>query len=205
MEHTRQYAGPETAWYGERLRRKRRFELISGFVILVFGLCILITGFLLVPESARELPAPLVLIAISLLPILQGGSLLLANWGPVTRQAVEQLRRQERTQLFRQAQGMMLPWQYRRRVRILEGFFGLLLLSVALYNVFAAPMISSTDVRGWIFLLMATLPGFLLIIDSIFVKPWRVRRLVKRSATELASRLSLGELVTGNPEDADDK
>lgn len=196
MKHARHYVGPETAWYEQRLQRQRRFQLIAGVVMIVFGLCILLSGILLIPGHRQPLSFDLII--ISILPMLQGGVLLLANWSPVTPQAVERLRRQERIRLFRQAQGMNLPWQYRRWVRALEGLTGLLLLLSAVQDAFDIGMPSRTNAEAWIVVSIVGLLGLLLMLDSAYIKPWRARRLAERSATELAARLSLGELVTSD-------
>jgi len=204
MEHSRQPAGPETAWYWERLRTRHRSQRIAGIAIFVFGLCLLIAEPLLTPDYNQL--TILVLILIALLPVLQGSSLLLANRGPVTPQAVERLRSQERIQLFRQAQGTMLPWQYRRWTRILECILGLLLLLSIVQGALAALRMSQVEfstlsekVIAWVFVTLFALISLLLIIDSIYLKPRRARRFAKHSSAELAYRLSLGELVTSNP------
>lgn len=198
MERLRPSAGPETAWYWNRLHKKRLAQRNAGVIILGLDFVLLLTEILLAP--GHDLRNVLLLLLISLLPFFQGLGLLLANWGEVQPAEVERLRSYERALLFRQAQGIDLPWQYRRWTLLFELLLGLLILLATAQIIWsvldASPIGNPLPMLVWSPVGLFFLLGLMLVVDSLSIKPRRARQLMKRSSAELSYRLSLGELST---------
>lgn len=113
---------PETAWYQRRLREQRQFRLVVGIVLLCVALYFF---FGTLSQFPFHNPMSLVICGVCFLFLIwYGTSEVLTNRGPVPLEDVHRLRRQERSLLFRQAQGA-LPWQYHLWFRSAEFLFAL--------------------------------------------------------------------------------
>ncbi|HET8846729.1 MAG TPA: hypothetical protein VFN35_35030 [Ktedonobacteraceae bacterium] len=202
MKDPRLPAGPETAWYRERLYKERRNARPLGLAILGIGVVLLLVA--LVLAIAHSWGNFLLFLLLAFLPILQGLSLLRASWTPVTAERVARLRSEERAQLFQQAQGIHLPWQYRDWARVLEMLLGLFFLlegGQALFYVFDTSSGVAAGLFIWVGILAFVLLGLFLIVDGLYLRPGKARRFIERSSAELAYRLSMGEhLLEKQPE-----
>src|SRR5579875_1308510 len=183
-------AQPETAWYEKRLRKQRRFRLITGIVILCATLFSFISNLIHFPS--HDTLSLVVFVILSLLLISFGASEILANWGPVPVEEINQLRQYERLALFRQAQGI-LPWQFHPWVRVVE----LLLAAFSFWLVASHTVLVTAERTQWVMAGIYLLAGFSLLADALYFKPRRARQLAARSAVELAARLRIGE-ATGS-------
>src|SRR5579875_3020230 len=168
-------AQPETAWYEKRLRKQRRFRLITGIVILCATLFSFISNLIHFPS--HDTLSLVVFVILSLLLISFGASEILANWGSVPVEEISQLRQYERLTLFRQAQGI-LPWQFHPWVRVVE------LLLAALSFWLAASHTATAERAQWVMGGIYLLAGFSLLVDALYFKPRRARQLATRSAAE---------------------
>lgn len=187
-ERPRLPANPETAWYEQRLRRRRWSLWLFNLVRVVVGLSFL-SGGMNALRLHLAVPA-IVLTTLAMLLFWVGVSDTLAMAGPVPQEEVDKLRQYGRAELFRRAHGK-LPWQYSGWGRELE------LLTAALLAVVAvtANILTAPEYRPWnttvVFLLLAAGAT----IDALIVKPRRARSMARRSAAELAARLSAGEQI----------
>lgn len=187
---------PETTWYEERLRKKRRFRLIVGIVLLCAALSFFIGELIQFPF--HDILSLVAFVVFSLLLIWFGASEVLTNRGPVPAEDINQLRQYERSTLFRQAQGV-LPWQFHPWVRVVE-----LLLAVFSFWLAAGHTILVTADRAqWVLGGIYLLAGLSLLADVFYFKPRRAGRLAARSASELSSRLSAGEASGSSHSDTD--
>jgi hypothetical protein len=190
MEQESFFTQPETAWYEKRLRKQRRFRLITGIMILCATLFLFISNLIHFPfHDTLSLVA---FVILSLLLISFGVSEILANWGPVPVEKINQLRQYERLTLFRQAQGL-LPWQFHPWVRVVE----LLLATFSFWLAASHTVLVTAERTQWVMAGIYLLAGFSLLVDALYFKPRWARQLAARSAAELASRLRIGE-ATGN-------
>ncbi|MDQ2905044.1 MAG: hypothetical protein M3Y81_16010 [Chloroflexota bacterium] len=187
MQQQQQSPHPETAWYEARLQRKRRLWSFAGIALFCAGVFLLISGLIQFPF--RDAGTLVAFFALVLVLLWLGASNFLANRGPVPTREIERLRQQERSELFRQAQGTLL-WQYRLWVRLVEFLLALFCLDMAAGKTVLVAPIRAEWVLGGLYFLAA----LLLLFDGIYLKPRRSKQAAARSARELSSRLTAGEL-----------
>lgn len=196
VENSRLSAQPETAWYRERLYQEQRNARVMGLAIWLFGVILLLAALFL--AFAHNWANFWLFLALALLPLLQGLSLLRASRKPVTPEAIAHLRSEERAQLFHQAQGISLPWQYRHWARLLEVVLGLVFLlqsGQALFYGLNHTFGVTAGIFIWGSFSALLLLGLFLLLDGIYLRPKKARRFIERSSAELAYRLSLGEYL----------
>src|SRR5689334_13786109 len=171
---------PEAAWYERRLQKKRRFRLIAGIVLLCFALSFFIGELIQFPF--RDIISLAIFVVFSLLLIWFAEREVMTNWGPVPTEDINQLRQNERSLLFRQAQGA-LPWQYHLWARTLE-----LLLAIFCFYLAAGHTILVTPNRvQWLPGAVYLIAGLLLLVDTFYFKPRRARHFASRSTAKLSS------------------
>ena len=185
-ERPRLAANPETAWYEQRLRRRRWGRRLFDLMRIVLGLCFLAGGF--VALAVHDVVSAALLAPVAVLLLWLGVSDARDTFGPIPKEDVARLRQYERSELFRRARGR-LPWQFHGWVRILE----LVLAAYLFYFATGATIFVAPARRAWANGILFFIFALALIGDALLLKPYRARRLARRSATELAIRLSAGE------------
>jgi hypothetical protein len=190
MKQKHNSSQPEAAWYQARLHKKRRFRLVAGVVLLCFALYFFFSELISFP--IRDSLSLVVYLSFSLLLIWYGASEILANRGPVPLEDINRLRQNERSTLFRRAQGT-LPWQYRSWVRLIELFLAVCCLYLAAGHTVLVTAYRAQWFMGGVYLFV----GLLLLADAFYFKPGQAARLAEKSATELSFRLKAGE-ATGD-------
>ena len=108
---------PETAWYEQRLRRRRWSRRLFDLARIWFGSCFLVSGFIALAMHVWLPAAILAPLAVSLLWL--GISDARDTFGPIPQEEIVRLRQYERAELFRRARGK-LPWRYQGWARALE-------------------------------------------------------------------------------------
>lgn len=182
---------PETAWYQRRLQEQRQFRLVMGIVLLCVTLYFFFGTFI---QFSFQNPMSLVICGLCILFLIwYGASEVLINRGPVPVEAIHQLRQQERSLLFRQAQGA-LPWQYHRWFRLAELLFALFSFYLAATHIVLAPLNHPQWLSAGVYMIV----GLVVLIDVFYFKPRYARHLAARSASELSYRLRIGETTGDN-------
>lgn len=194
---------PETEWYHQQIVKDRHSLRKSGIIAFIIGVCLLPAGIFLLtsslPQVLRDASVfqPIVLFATTLGTPL--GFILLGllqyrdSKRPVVQEEVLQKRQQERTQLFRMAQGK-IPWRYSKAVFIIFTIFGLLFLIPGI-----ATLVYTTGYSdgGLVWGILYSLMGLLLLIYGVIILPRRIQRLPAESVQALAASFVAGEVTQG--------
>ncbi len=196
---------PESEFHRRRLARDRAFSLRFGRIgMWVSGvLFALFTAMNIVFAFSTGLPFWSFLQIEAVVVAYCGSMFYLFGWVEyqlgkrvVSDQEVEEQRQSERTQLLREAQGI-LPLSYRRWWLILQACIGAVFIAGGVVLLFY-PASSPLD-RLWslVYAVCFFIGGVAFLWLALVVKRRRAKQLPYESARELSSRLTRGEITEG--------